>query len=362
MYKSATLKARGTSTVSSYDTMLKEDTFYAEKFSMSYSSLNLLMYSPLLFYNRYVMKTKYNDSFKYLDEGKAIHCLLLTPEHFDSEFVVIPQAVPTASILQVLNIIHDVYRAAVANNADSTNEPVTIRTKLTEYVPEIIEALKLVNLYQHLTDDDKRVQKVLTDKNIAYFEYLLNSGKKIIISSDQEEFAKEVVDKIKNDMQVMNLMGYFHDPLDDINVLNEIMLAHDDPRYKYFTFKGFIDNLVIDHTRKKISINDLKTTSKTINNFLESINFYNYDLQAAMYMLLIEGLKRSNPVIKDYDVTFRFIVVDNIQQVGAFEITKETMQTWRDKLEQMLQNVEYHFEHKDFSLPHTFKGTKVMYL
>ena len=45
---------------------LKEDMFYKEKFSFSYSSLNKLLFSPKLFYKDYILKV--NSSVKDLED------------------------------------------------------------------------------------------------------------------------------------------------------------------------------------------------------------------------------------------------------------------------------------------------------
>ena len=74
---------------------------------------------------------------------------------------------------------------------------------------------------------------------------------------------------------------------------------------------------------KTVRINDLKTTSKDITRFKESIELYNYNIQAAMYYKLVSGLPQVQE--NEYKIEFRFIVVDPYMQVKSFKVSNETM-------------------------------------
>ena len=59
---------------------------------------------------------------------------------------------------------------------------------------------------------------------------------------------------------------------------------------------AYIDYYKINHSTKMVTICDLKTTSKTIADFKETVDFYNYWLQAAIYSKLVFANKwASNP-------------------------------------------------------------------
>ncbi len=72
-------------------------------------------------------------------------------------------------------------------------------------------------------------------------------------------------------------------------VYSEHPIQIDLPGYP-FGLKGIIDNLVVNETDKTIVINDLKTTGKTVAEFAETVDYYNYWLQAAVYKKLIIGI------------------------------------------------------------------------
>ena len=108
-----------------------------------------------------------------------------------------------------------------------------------------------------------------------------------------------------------------------------------------------------------IYINDLKTTGKTISDFKETIDYFNYWAQAAIYYRLV--MDKFHEIVKDdWKVKFNFVVIDKYQQVYAFEVSEETMQTWQLKLEGNLNEAEWHYKNKDYSLPYQFATGRVI--
>ena len=53
-----------------------------------------------------------------------------------------------------------------------------------------------------------------------------------------------------------------------------------------FGLKGILDNVTVDKD-SKVTINDFKTTSKDLSKFSDTVDFYRYSLQAAVYVELI---------------------------------------------------------------------------
>lgn len=335
--------------LSFYEKYLKEDEFFSKNFLLSYSSLNLLLYSPILFYNKYIIRQDTPQLEQYLSEGKAIHCLLLTPERFEKEFIVTPTKPPVEKLRQVLSLLYETRKVDIS----SGKKP---RESLSEYKKEISDGLKSVDLYQTMKDETQRINKVLDNASaISWWEYLKNNENKNIITQETYDFAKTVVEKIQSNTNIMMFMGHYRDPLDNIVVSNELHMLFNELEDYPFGIQGFVDNLVIDHTKKIIKINDLKTTSKSIVEFNSSIEYYKYKLQAAMYKKLVDKLiKQMN--LEGYTIEFRFIVIDNLQQIGAFRISEETMSVWMKDLDEALNIAKHHFENRDFNLPYMFSG------
>ncbi len=140
--------------------------------------------------------------------------------------------------------------------------------------------------------------------------------------------------------------------MDNVDIYNEQYLTAEAIDYP-FGFKGIVDNIKIDHDKKIIYINDLKTTGKTLIDFKETIEFYNYWAQAAIYQRLIIS-KFKNFIDQNYELVFNFIVIDKYQQVYAFQVSAGTMLEWQLKLEQKLKEVAWHYNERSYKLPYQF--------
>jgi hypothetical protein len=326
-----------------------EDEFFSQPFMMSYSGLNKLLFSPVLFHQHYILKQRDDVVDKPMVEGKLLHCLSLNPEEFENEFVLMSSDMPSDGPRKVLDKIHEIMKANGKLENDGT------------FIYHILDVLREQNLYQSLKTDEQRIDKMTTDKNLSYLDYKFQAERKTVVDQDMYDFAKSTVDAIKSRSDLMKVMGFDQDSLTTSikqhNELDLVCLEYDD---YFFGIRGIIDNLVIDHDAKVIRVNDLKKSSKSIGQFEESIEYYNYWMQAALYRLLVNHIKETTFGV-DYPVEFRFIVVDPYMQVAPIRISEETMESWTLKLNDELDKANYHFKERDFSLPYVFlKGEHVL--
>ena len=314
---------------------IKEEEFYNGDYNFSYTSLNKLLFSPKLFYKDYILKEREEKTDKHLIEGKLLHLLILEPEKLHEKFSIVPNKVPSDNVRKVLN---DLKKRVVGD--------------LKDLGPEILEVLKEHNLYQSFKEDEKRLSKIQTTENADYFQFLLESGKDII-DNDILQRAMDRVQIIKDNKQVMDLL--FHQTtdfeLDPIETYNEKYLECELKEHN-FGLKGYVDRYIIDHETKQITIVDIKTTSKSLDKFAETVDFYNYWMQAVIYITLV--IKSSEKDISDYKINFNFVVVDNYDQVYVFDVSDNTLQTWYEIFTMTLRQVSYHYEQRDYSLPYEF--------
>jgi hypothetical protein len=154
----------------------------------------------------------------------------------------------------------------------------------------------------------------------------------------------------------MELLGSLTNEMDNVEIFNELFLNVETD--KSFGLKGIVDNIKVDHDKKTIFVNDLKTTSKTIVDFKETIEFYNYWCQAAIYYRLV-SYKFFDLIEKDYKIIFNFIVVDKYLQVYCFETSEGTMSSWQLSLEEKLNEADWHYINKNYSLPKEFAEGKI---
>ena len=324
----------------------REDEFFSRGFMMSYSGLNKLLFSPKLFYVHYVLGQKDDVSDKNMIEGRLIHCLFLNPDDFEKEFVLMATDVPSDNPKEVLQRLFIHY-----SELKAMGDP---RCLLEHFEHAIIDILKDMNLYQSLKTDQQRIDKIITEKHQSYWEYMKKCEGKTNIDQGMYDNAKSVVEIIKESSHIMKVMGYTKENMtDNVEMKNEIELAAFPEEYS-FGIRGFIDNLVFDHTNKVIRVNDLKKTSKDINSFEDSISFWRYWIQASIYYKLVKNVYLNTPAYEDYKFEFRFIVVDAYMQVGAIKVSDSSLKMWEIDTDAKLKEADYHFSNRNFDLPYQF--------
>lgn len=314
----------------------KEEEFYSKPFNFSYSSLNRLLFSPFLFYKDYILQDKEIRTDKHLVEGKLVHCLVFQPEKLEELFSIVPGKVPSENVKKILKSL-------------TLNTDITVLTDVDNFV--ILDSLKEENLYQSLKTDEQRLIKVQTDDHQAYYKFICTTGKDVI-DNDTLEKCKEQADIIKENKKVMKLFdkGKTDFELDTLEIYKEKPLECKLSKYE-FGLKGIVDYYNIDHEAKTISIVDLKTTSKTVSDFVDSIEYYNYWLQAAIYTKLVLS---THDDIKDYKILFTFVVIDKYNQVVPFNVSDVTMRDWAKGMKGILDIAAYHYKERNYSLPYEF--------
>ena len=326
-----------------------ENDFYAKPFKFSYSSLNKLMWNPQAFYQMYVLGNREEKTESYLVNGKIIHCLLLEPEKFDNQFIVSPANLPTGS---TRSVVDRVYAHAVELQANGDQ-----RTEFTDFSDAVLDVLKDINLHQSLKTDQQRIDKVYTAEAMNYWDFLKAKGNKTLIDQENYDFCKTGVDLIKLNKEVCELIGCNLNDFSNKEVFNELPVEiniNDKP----FGLKGIIDNILINHDTKIIYVNDIKTTSKELKDFPESIEFYNYWMQASIYSSII-GIKFINLIDKGYQFKFHFVVIDRNYQVYPFLVSDNTLNQWFDRFNETLEKANWHYTNKSYELPYDFALGKV---
>ena len=339
--------------------LIRESDFYSSPFKFSYSSLNRLLYAPALFYTEYVLGMKEVKTDAHLIEGKLIHYLMLDSALFSDKFIIASGNLPTDSVKTVVDIVYEVI--------DKSED-----LPLSSYSDVILVTLKQINLYQKFVDDkkpdkdgiqktadQKRLEKVLTQDATEYFEFLKVKGTKDIIDQNTLDKCTQAADILKSNSKIRQLLA-----LDEVHdgktmgIYNE--LAIDGPLEDFpFGIKGIIDNMVVDVARKTVTINDLKTSNKSLNEFHESVDYWNYWMQAAMYKKLAKIFLKD--VLDDsWVIQFNFIVIDKYNQSYAFRVTNVTMDEWTEKLDAQLQEAKWHYENRDYTLPYKFISGEVL--
>jgi len=327
--------------------LIKENLYYSKPLFHSYSSLTRLLYSPQIYYKYYILEEREESLQPSLIDGKVIHCLILENERFDELFLVSPAKLPEGNNKTVIDKLVTMHY--------QDEEP--LPEKLGDCKEKILAILKEIDLHQKLKTDEQRIEKIFTEQNINYYNFLRNKGSKIMIDQETLERCSAAADIIKDNREISNLLALDSFSRDStLVVFNEEKLVAPLKDYP-FGIKGILDNYVIDHKNKKIRINDLKTTSKSLHEFRDSIDYYKYHLQAIMQIMLVIA---NHPECEEYTVVFTFVVIDKYLQVYPFEVSQETLSSWTDEFQRIINIAKWHYETKRYDLPYEFGSQRVI--
>lgn len=327
-----------------------ENDFYAKKFYFSYSSLNKLMWNPAVFYQLYVLGMKEERTDAHLVQGKIIHALLLEEDKFNELFVISPAKLPGDSVKAVIDRVYAHYEE-LSQNGDT-------RTELKDFDQAVLDVMVDMNYHQSLKTDQQRLDKIIVPEAISYWDFLKTKGDKMLIDQQTYDFCKNAVDLIKTDKTICELIGCNLSDFDNKEVYNELPLSvnyGNEP----FGLKGIIDNLVIDHDKKTIFVNDIKTTSKDLKDFKETIEFYSYWLQAVIYCTMV-AIKYQQLIESGYTLKFHFVVIDRAFQTYPFYVTESTLSSWLERMNKVLESAKWHYVNKRYDLPYDFATGSVV--
>lgn len=307
-------------------------------FYFSYSSLKKLLYSPRMFYNEYILNQREETFESYLVEGRVIHTLLFQPEKYTDMFITSYGGGISDSVKGIIDKVFTEYKKDM------------LKSDLDDYHKVILQEMKTANFYQSLKADSQRLDKIINSDTKIYWSFLKTSEGKYIIDKDTFNRCGNLVNKIRTNKKACSLMGIDIPGLTHGSVVHEKFLQT--KLYSEFGIKGYLDSC-LDNTDEVI-IADLKTTSKSLFDFKETVEFYMYWLQAAIYYRLV-----SNTTTKP--IKFYFVVVDRSDNIYSFRVSDKTMTEWLSRLDQSLIKARWHFAKNDFDLPYLF-ATNQYYL
>lgn len=330
--------------------------FYADKFYFSYGSLNKLVYSPQLFYKDYVLKQREQEATQATLQGKLIHCLILDKDAFYKQFVLLPGNMPSDNPKKVVDQVFNHWSEQVALGQEVNTNPT-----LDDYGDMILDILKEINLHQSLKTDQQRLEKMLSDSNKEYFSFLIAAKGKDVVDIPTLEYCNEIAEQLKQNAEVTQLLGIDNQE-ENVQVFNELPIQTENVEGYSFGLKGIVDNVVIDFGNRTIRINDLKTTSKCLTDFPETVEFFKLWLQAVLYkrMVIQEFLVNNNMDPEEWKVDFNFIVVDKYKQIYCYGVSKETMQKWEEDLNKYLELAQWHYSQRRYDLPYNLAQGKVL--
>ena len=328
-----------------------EDEFFSEKLYHSYSSLSKLLYSPALFYKEYVLKERETVTSRHLIEGKLIHSLMLDKANFDDLFIIAPDGLPSDNTLKVIEHVWEIHRNP------ETIEDLDNTKMLSDYSQEILDKLAEMELHQSLKTDEQRLAKIINPVTEKYWYFLKNKEGRDIVDFEMLDKCTAYKDALMQNEEAVRLLTTGDEIYNEHGLVAELDDLH--MGIPVVGIKGLLDNLTIDHTHCVITINDLKTTNKTVSEFPESVEFWKYWLQMGIYTLLVSD-NYKKLLQQGYTLRQNFIVIDLYKQVYCYEVSLPTMQKWVADTLDAIRKASWHFNNQNYTLPYEFLTQKVV--
>lgn len=261
--------------------------------------------------------------------GSAIHELILQSE----EFSLAPKCnKPTAKLGATIDKIKS-YRNTGESIYDS-----------------IVKASKDCNYY--VSQINSKIHKIIKE-GLKYYLSLSNQENVITLNDKDWDVCNSCVTNVLNNQDIQKALH----PIDNFGLnlpsFNEDALFLDvivmyKKKYTILKLKMKADNWTIDEDRKILTLNDLKTTSKNINWFMNqeygSFYHYHYYRQFALYLMMLESF-----CINEYGFNKKWEVKSNVLVVNTadystklFKVSEEQLSKGKKEYEELLKRVAYY--------------------
>lgn len=244
----------------------------------------------------------YYEEHPHLIVGSAVDCLLtMEKETFKELFYVSSlSSKPSATIMSIINQVYD--NLINANDGKVDNFPT-----LWEEKQSVIDSCRSHG-WNDRWGDDTVFDNIVKNGGDYYNELVDATGKQVM---SQEEFleAEKAAEIVKKSQFGWMFNEHFTmEDGDEIEVVFQYPLQGIIDRV---WCKGLLDMIIVNHTKKTVSVKDFKTIGDYLVNFPIQAVKYRYDIQAAFYSTLFSQYYQSeiDDIFKGYRYTgFGFIV------------------------------------------------------
>lgn len=232
-------------------TLTKEN--YYDSPRLSNSALNWILPETGGSVEKYLYKTLFpvqEEESEYMRLGTLIHKFVEHGYNAEVNEIFEVAEIPSPAIAKIIQEVHK-------------NPSADLRS-------EVLRVARMLD-YQSGWKDETVINKVLAEGS-SYLEKLkLETEGKTLVTQEEMNQLSVICTKLEGVipwnfkkegfLYEVNMTPVHYEPTDDVEILNEHPIAFE---YKGIECKALIDILLINHTRKKISIIDLKTTSTPI--------------------------------------------------------------------------------------------------
>lgn len=226
----------------------------------------------------------------------------------------------------IMSIMHEVFNTAKQQSGE-------VHSDFTTYEEMFYYAFNAygyyMNRFKPTYQEDKRIAEVIKGGGHSYWDSLLRSSGKTILSQEQSSIIQRIVKSIKEHPNTRNIFLLAENSQDyDLVFQFPVQFMYED-----ILCKGLLDIILINHKLKKIYVMDIKTTIDYLFKFRNTAKKYRYDFQASFYM---EGMHYESNInflgqyinrnLSCYTIDSFSFVVENTKEPGIPRVFRSTDQ------------------------------------
>jgi hypothetical protein len=225
---------------------------------------------------------------------------------------------------------------------------------------DVIKASEQIEYYVGKITDKRFVEVI--EKCTPYWEYRnnLNSSEtkeRIFLDPKSIEVVKACVDALQNNSEAMSLLhpiGIVNNPISENEqaILLDVKAVCPNGKEFILRLKSKIDNYTIDFETNTITVNDVKSIGKFVNEIDNNIDKFHYNRELGMYIYLLKLCAEKFYNIVNPNIKANYLVVSTIpnyyskvRPASITELTKGFME-----FELLLKYVAYCIGYSGYSL------------
>lgn len=183
-----------------------------------------------------------------------------------------------------------------------------------------------------------------TQSLIPYINEVLATNDLIALTTAQKSMLDNCVSSLRSHKKINEFL-FVKDEFANIEYFNELVIFFEIGEVEC---KAMIDRLIINHDTKTINLTDIKTTSKSVYQFRDSLDKYHYNRQLAFYKLAVKKHFKL-----DYQIDCHFAVVETIGNYNAvlYLLENNLLDEGLIEVADLMNRIKYHEEHGyDYSM------------
>lgn len=213
----------------------------------------------------------------------------------------------------------------------------------------------------------KLTSKILRKAIQAGLDYYLRKwhgeftedGKDVIVLPKKNlETAKACIKSINQNYEIQHIIkpGIFDEKeyFNEIALFSDIEITFPNGETQIIPFKGKLDSVVIDNEKKRVYLNDVKTTSRPIDTFMDRIiddeayagafSMHQYERQLLCYLIMLQMYVKQVLHKEDYSYECNIFAVETTgtHQSRRFKINQAYIDKGLKEFKDLICRVAYH--------------------